>query len=72
MQSCIRVCLAVSSAFCRNFVDEDLEALEPDVIMLIVVVRIIAMRHGLRRPAFFNTGRSRCFVGVKVRCCLFW
>ena len=69
------VCLAVSSAFgfqgC-NSVDEDRKALEPDVIMLIVVVRINVMGHGLRRPAFFNTGRSRCFVGVKVRRCLVW
>ena len=49
------VCLAVSSSFGfqgRNSVDEDRKALEPDVIMLIVVVRINVMGHGLRRPAF--------------------
>ena len=54
MQSCIMVCLAVSSAFGfqgRNSVDEDRKALELDV-MLIVVVRINVMGHVLRRPAF--------------------
>ena len=64
------VCLAVRPAFGfqgRNFVHEDRKALGPDVIMLIVVVRMNILGHGLRRPAFHNTGRSCCFVGVKVR-----
>ena len=54
----------------RNFVHEDRKALVPDVIMLIVVVDII-IGHGLRPPVFYNIGRSRYFVGVKVRRCLF-
>ena len=65
-------CLAVRSAFgfqVHNFVREDRKALVPDVIMLIVVVYII-IGHGLRRPAFYNIGRSRNFVGVKVRHCV--
>ena len=73
------VCLAIKSAFefqglsiNSNFVHENEEALGPDVIMLIVVVRMNAIGHGLRRPAFYNTGRSRCIVGVKVRRCLSW
>ena len=69
------VYLAVSFAFGfqgRNFVVEDLKALEPDVIMLIVFVRTNVMGYRLRRPAFFNTGRSHCFVGAKVQRGLFW
>ena len=69
------VCLAVRSAFGfqgRNFVHDDRNALGPDVIMFIVVVRMNVIGYGLRRPAFYNTGRSRCFVGVMVRRCLFW
>ena len=59
------VCLAVGSGFGfqgRNFVHEDSKAFGPDVIMLIVVVRMNAIGHGLRRPAFYNIGRYRCFV----------
>ena len=72
---CTMVCPAVRSAFGfqgRNFVHEDRKVLVPDVIMLIVVVDIIIIEHGLRPPAFDNIGRSRYFVGVKVRHhCLF-
>ena len=68
------VCLAVRSAFFefqgRSFVRENRKALVPNVIMLIVVVDIF-IEHGLRRPAFYSIGRSRYFVGVKVRHCLF-
>ena len=68
------VCLAVRSAFFefqgRIFVHEDRKALVPDGIMLIVVVDIIK-GHGWKRPAFYNIGDSRYFVGVKVRHCLF-
>ena len=52
------VCLAVNSAFefqARNFVHQDRKALGPDVIMLIVVVRINVIGHGLRQPVFYNT-----------------
>ena len=55
------VCMAVRSASGfqgNNFVHEDRKALVPDVIMLIVVVDIIIREHGLRRPAFYSTGRS--------------
>ena len=69
------VSLAVRSAFFefqgRSFVHEDRKALVPNVIMLIVVVDIIIIEHGLRRPAFYSIGRSRYFVGVKVHHCLF-
>ena len=68
------VSLTIRSAFGFQgciFVHEDRKALRPDVIMLIVVVRMNAIGHGLRRPASYNTGRSRCFVVVKVCRCLF-
>ena len=69
------VCLAVRSVFFklrdRYFVHKDRKALVPDVIMLIVVVDIVIIEHGLKRPAFYSIGRSRYFVGIKVRHCLF-
>ena len=69
------VCLAVRFAFFeiqgRYFVHKDRKALVPDVIILIVVVDITIIEHGLKRPAFYSIGRSRYFVGVKVRHCLF-
>ena len=34
---------------------EDRQASGSDVIMLMVVVRLNAIGHGLRRPAFYNT-----------------
>ena len=65
------VCLAVRSAFFelqgRYFEHKDRKALVPNVIMFVVVVQIIIIEHGLRRPAFYSIGRSRYFVGVKVR-----
>ena len=67
-------CLSVRSApgfQGHNFVHEDRKALVPDVIMLVVVVDIIIIEHDLKRPAFYSIGRSRYFVGVKVRHCLF-
>ena len=30
-------------------------------------VSVNNIQYGLRRPPFFNIGRSRCYVGVKVR-----
>ena len=67
------VCLAVRSAFFelqgRYFEHKDRKALVPNVI--VVVVDIVIIEHGLRRPAFYSIGRSRSFVSVKVRHCLF-
>ena len=37
----------------------------PNVIMLIVVVDIVIIEHGLRRPAFYGIGRSRYFVASR-------
>ena len=57
------VCLAVKSAFFelqgRYFEHKDRKALVPNATMYVVVVQIIIIEHGLRRPAFYSIGRSR-------------